>query len=197
MNIIAFIEVSSFILCLVLGAFWIKDPSGPYEPPFAVSGLVLVGTELYRRYRKKTSISNPNIKDIELFEEFIALFSDNDLIRFYKEHVFLASFERKYIEPLYCFVETWDNAAHQFIDEELERNRMILYEAGKNLGMKIAEKTVPNKNGFISVKPDSLPYGPTPDWVVNDAKEINSLVPTFVECHEKFIKLGRKKLYSK
>ena len=83
------------------------------------------------------------------------------------------------------------------IDEELERNRMILYEAGKNLGMKIAEKTVPNKNGFISVKPDSLPYGPTPDWVVNDAKEINSLVPTFVECHEKFIKLGRKKLYSK
>lgn len=139
--------------------------------------------------------SNPNKKDLQLFEKFASLFSDNDIIRFYKEHDFLASFDKKFLEPLNSFIENWDNAAHEFIDNDLEREKKKLYEAAYSLGSKIAVNTVPIHNDYISVKPDHLPAGPTPDWVIRDAKEINDLVPSFVECHENFIRLGRRRLY--
>ena len=188
-------EIIATIVCILFGILWLQNPDGPYEPPFAVSSFVLVITELYRRYSKKSLKSNINKKDVELFEEFIALFSNNDLIRFYKEYDFLGSFDKKFIDPLYEFIEFWDNAAHEFIDEELENEKNNLYKAAYELGTTIARNTVPNRHGFISVKPDHLAGGPTPDWVINDAKEINALAPRFVELHEAFIRLGRKKLY--
>ena len=140
--------------------------------------------------------SNPNKKDLQLFEKFASLFSDNDIIRFYKEHDFLASFDKKFLEPLNSFIENWDNAAHEFIDNDLEREKKKLYEAAYSLGSKIAVNTVPIHNDYISVKPDHLPAGPTPDWVIRDAKEINDLVPSFVECHENFIRLKEKQIKS-
>lgn len=43
------IEVLAFAVALVFVLFWIGDPSGPYEPVFALCGLVGVGLELVRR----------------------------------------------------------------------------------------------------------------------------------------------------
>ncbi len=59
--IIPTIEGLALFGCAVFGVLWINDPSGPYEPPFAVFGLVLVAAEIYRRYRgkdKETSIAS-------------------------------------------------------------------------------------------------------------------------------------------
>ncbi len=136
----------------------------------------------------------PSSKDIQLFEFFFTYFAENDRIRFYKEHDFLAPFDSRYLEPLNEFVETWDNAAHQFVDRDLEKAREKLYESAKALGLAIAGNTVPDRHGRISVVPDHMEK-PLPDWVKRDAKEINELAPTFVEHHENFIRLGRKKLY--
>lgn len=47
------IEVVALISCITLGYFWIKNPDGPYEPPFAIAGLVFVATEFYRRNEGK------------------------------------------------------------------------------------------------------------------------------------------------
>jgi|TARA_B100000315_G_C14255032_1_gene441484 hypothetical protein len=93
------------------------------------------------------------------------------------------------------FIEHWDNAAHEFVDNDLEQEKKKLYDAAFSLGRIIAEKTVPIRNDYISVKPDRLPAGPTPKWVIRDVKEINDLVPLFVECHERFIRLGRRRPY--
>ena len=194
-TIILFIEVVSIIFSILFGGLWINNPAGPYEPPFAVAGFVFVITEFYRRYQNKTSANKINEKDIELFEEFCELFSNNDLIRFYKEHDFLASFDRKYLEPLNSFIENWDNAAHEFADNSLENERKKLYQSAFSLGTMIAKNTVPDENGRISVKPTNLPPGPTPDWVIKDAKEINALVPPFIKLHEDFVRLGRRNLY--
>ena len=46
-----------------------------------------------------------------------------------------------------------------------------------------------------SVKPDSMPFGPTPEHIINEAKEINSLVPDFIAKHEVFVRLANVKLY--
>jgi hypothetical protein len=40
-----------------------------------------------------------------------------------------------------------------------------------------------------------LPLGPTPDWVIRDAAAINALKLPFVKAHEKFVRLGKKRLY--
>ncbi len=159
-------------------------------------GLLTIGLTVYtlNEWIGKSN-EGPNIKDIELFEDFVSFFATNDSIRFYKEHDFLASFDRQYLEPLNEFIATWDNAAHQFVDRDLEEARQKLYEAAKELGLAIACNTVPDRHGRISAKPDHVASGPTPDWVKRDAKEINELAPPFIEHHENFIRLGRKKLY--
>lgn len=77
--IIPIIESLALFCCLVFGALWINDPSGPYEPPFAVSGLFFVATEFYRRYRgklfKKNEVAKHSILDIDskntLFSRYI------------------------------------------------------------------------------------------------------------------------------
>ena len=51
--VIPVIEGLALFSCSVFGALWVNEPNGPYEPAFAVSGLILVATELYRRYRGK------------------------------------------------------------------------------------------------------------------------------------------------
>lgn len=61
MNKFIFIlEVISIILSIIFGWLWIKNPSGPYEPLFALSGLGIVITEFCRRHKKKTSIDSSN-----------------------------------------------------------------------------------------------------------------------------------------
>ena len=52
-SIIPIIEGLALFGCTVFGVLWINEPDGPFEPPFALSGLVLVATEIYRRYRSK------------------------------------------------------------------------------------------------------------------------------------------------
>ena len=59
-TIIPFVEVISIILSVVFGWLWINNPSGPYEPPFAMAGLIFLITEFYRRHQKKISINKTN-----------------------------------------------------------------------------------------------------------------------------------------
>lgn len=140
-------------------------------------------------------LPKPNIKDVELFEEFLKLFTEGDKIRFFKEHDFLASFHAEDVQPLHCFVESWNNAAHEFVDGKIERARKRLYRKGRVLGTSIARGTVHHGDNLISVKPRGLPLGPTPDWVIRDAAAINALKLPFVKAHEKFVRLGKKRLY--
>lgn len=60
--IIPIIEVLALLICTIFGLLWLNNPSGPYEPPFALSSLVFIATELLRRYRKKSfSQKTPSI----------------------------------------------------------------------------------------------------------------------------------------
>jgi len=161
--------------------------------------LIVIGLAVYVLNEKVgRAVEKPNSKDIQLFEEFASLFAKNDRIRFYKEHDFLGSFREEFWKPLSEYVEIWNNAEHEYVDQEIEEASKKVYSSGYRLASTIAKNTVPiGRTGAArSVKPDHLGFGPTPDWVISDAKEINALAPPFVEAHEEFIRLGRKKLYS-
>ena len=130
------IEILVILLTVIFGVLWLMFPNDNYESMFAFSGFVLAVFEYLHRFVKK---SIPNSKDIQLFERFSELLSNNDYIRFYKEHDFTASFERQYWLPLMEIVEVWDNAAHQFVDPQLEQARKSLYKTANDLGMAIAK----------------------------------------------------------
>ena len=205
--IITGLEIFAAISSFAFGILWLTYPDKNYEPLFAFSGLFLVLADLIRRHVAKQKLpreaqptqedtQSPSAKDIELYEKFCEYFSNNDNIRFFKEHDFLATFEHARIETLNEFIETWDNAAHEFLDEKLELSKKELYKSACALGAIIAKNTTPKGHGYRSVKSDSLPNGPTPQWVIDDGKEINQLAPSFVERHENFIRLGRERLFA-
>lgn len=76
--IIPVVEGLALLSSVVFGVLWIKTPDGPYEPPFAVSGLIFVATELFRRYRGKLfpveKIQNHSKLDINSKNTLIARF---------------------------------------------------------------------------------------------------------------------------
>ena len=156
--------------------------------------LIVIGVSLYLFNLWFENVDRiPNKNDVELYSEFLELFAKSDRIRFFKEHDFSGTFHKNQIEQLNEFIEFWDNADHEFVDQGMESARKNLYEAACNLGMVVAKNTTYKGTGpLISVKPDHLHSEPTPDWVKRDAKEINELAPPFVEAHESLVRLGRK-----
>jgi hypothetical protein len=49
-HLIVAAELAAFLASLVLAALWMSEPSGPYEPFLAATGLIFVLTDAFRRY---------------------------------------------------------------------------------------------------------------------------------------------------
>src|SRR5436190_16863332 len=62
---------------------------------------------LKRRLFPEAPEEQLNRKDIELYEKLLQLFPSG-VVRFYEEHDFLGSFEKRYVDPLYRFADNWD-----------------------------------------------------------------------------------------
>lgn len=137
--------------------------------------------------------------DIELYEQYKDLFIKNGVAEFYRQHDFLGSFQEEYWKPLSHYVDHWHTVEHEFVNKSLDKAHKKVYASAYKLGLTIAKNTVPiGKDAYLrSVKPDGLPFGPTPDHIIEEAKEINALVPDFIHAHRKFVKLANSKLYKK
>lgn len=141
-------------------------------------------------------IGKPSQHDIELYEQYKRLIVDSGVAEFYRSHDFLGAFESAYWTPFSRYVDAWGTVNHEFVDSRLNKVHKKVYEKAFELGSAIAKNTVPiGAQGHLrSVKPDSLPLGPTPEHIKTEAKEINSLVPGFIDAHQKFVRLANRKL---
>ncbi len=141
--------------------------------------------------------ANVSSHDIDLFEKYKNLFVKNGVAEFYRQHDFLGSFQNEYWRPLSSYVDHWHTVEYEFVDKKLNKDHKKVYSAAEKLGLAIAKYTVPiGKNGYLrSVKPDNLPFGPTPDHIVDEAKRINELVPAFIKAHTTFVKSANSKLF--
>jgi hypothetical protein len=52
-HLIVALEIAASLASLVLAAFWIQEPSGPYEPYLVAAGFAFAATEAFRRYEGK------------------------------------------------------------------------------------------------------------------------------------------------
>lgn len=133
--------------------------------------------------------------DQHLFQEFQSALSYEPAIRLLREHDFGGSFNKKDIQPLFDFVETWNQPEKEFIDENLQAALTELYRAARSMVMCLAEKTSPIGNEDFSVFSNTLRNaGPRPDWVIEDARVLNEQANLFFPVYEDFLRLCRKKL---
>lgn len=145
------------------------------------------------------SASGKQTHDEKLYEEFQALFGFEPAVRLLRNHDFRGAFPRQAVEPLYDFVETWDQPEKEFIDAELQSELKVLYAASLNMATHLVEKTVPVGDGTsVSVYPDALRNqgGPRPTSIVEETRELNAEAQKFVPIYENFVRFCRKKLMS-
>ena len=134
--------------------------------------------------------------DLELYEKYKNLFVTKGVADFYSQHDFLGSFQEDYWIPLSNYVDTWHSVEYEFVDKRLNSAHKKVYSSASKLGVAIAKNTVPigTKGVIRSVKADHLPVGPTPESILEEAKEINNLVPDFIRAHKRFVRLANSRL---
>ena len=160
---------------LTLGAIFTKDP---------IKAKLGLG--------KKT-----NRHDQGLFKEFLKVLPNDPTLRFLKEHDFGNSFNRKYVEPLYDFAETWNSVEKEFINMKLEKKKKELHFQAKELAFEIAKRTVPvGKGDFVSVFSENMrnSNGQRPPHVIEDAGVLNEKASSFVPLYENFVRLCRENI---
>lgn len=186
------------MLATVAWFFWNPNNWTPDWEPIVVFLLSLAGfiTSDYQSYRE-TAADDKGDKfseaDNRLFNELRDLLPSNRVIKFLAEHDFGGSFFRQEIEPLRTFRHDWDNAEHEFINQELEALRLALHDrVGVFLNL-IARYTVPIGGQGQSVNPPDSDYGdPERDnRIRRNAEEINNAADDLVQAHQSLIRAFR------
>lgn len=145
-----------------------------------------------RNQDSQKKISNPN--DLQLYNDISTLFSEETMV-FYKGHDFSGSFDRKYLKPLFEFVDGWNNVHREFVDLEIEKIRKEFFESAKNLSNSIALNTTTNRYGFASVVPDNMPTGQRPKHIVDGAKVMNDNSSIFHQKYETLVRSCKINLF--
>lgn len=163
------------------------------------SDLTLKESRLFQHYpqlKPAPSAQREPTHDQRLYEEFKAILGFEPAIRLLRDQDFGAPFQRKAIQPLLDFYETWDSPEKEFMDKELQISLATLYKAADELSNHLTGKTVPIGNGdFASVFSDQLrAQGPRPDWVIQEARLLNEQTSQFVPTYERFMRQCREKL---
>lgn len=140
---------------------------------------------------------NVNDHDLDLYQRYKRLFIDDGVAEFYRQHDFLGAFQEDCWSPLSEYVDNWHSVEFEFVDAKLQKAHKKLYASASRLGGKIAIYTVPiGRTGNLrSVKSDSLPPGPTPQAIIDQAREINELARSFANAHRQFVRLANRRLY--
>jgi len=150
----------------------------------------------YPQLKPKEQLAAGPSHDLKLFQELQGTFGFEPSVRLIRDQNFGDSFSRKAIQPLYEFVETWDQPEKEFLDKELQAGLVELYRVANDFAMQVVQKTVPiGKGDLLSVFSDNLrAQGPRPDWVKEDARVLNEKARQFVPIYEHFLRLCREKL---
>lgn len=135
--------------------------------------------------------------DKKLFERFLSEFPSNSRsISLLKEHDFGNSYHENKTNEIDSYIDTWNTAEKEFLDQELERARQELYNTIHKFVYKLAQSSGYINNGpMLSAVP--VAYQDAWNWpehVEVRIKELNDLSSECYKLHQQFILLGRRKL---
>ncbi|WP_434985306.1 hypothetical protein [Vreelandella zhaodongensis] len=135
--------------------------------------------------------------DRKLFDRFLSEFPSNSRsVTLLKEHDFGNSYHDNNTDEIDRFVDTWNTAESEFLDDELEVTRKELYEKLYTFIYKLAQSS-----GYIGTGPilSAVPDAYRGEWewperVETRINELNKLSTECYELHQQFVMLGRRKL---
>jgi hypothetical protein len=174
-----------------------KGWSFEWEPIITFLGLLVAYITLDVKTQNET-LSNDigHVNDRALFKKLREVLPSNGPIRFARYHDFGGTFNLENVMPIKEFSLDWNNAEHEFIDEELEELKKELLEKSSKFSSTIAINTSPNRKGFQSVYPDTH-LDSEEDFekrMKKEIAEIHGAADDLFKIHQKIMKAGRKKL---
>lgn len=187
-----FLWLVGLIGVLVTEAWAIHEPKPDSVAAWLAALVAFVGIEhVGRRVARASATAHPNDPPLmrKLLEEL-----PPHAMQFFREHDFLGTCRQDEVRPLWNFVNRWGAPDHLFQDTQLEAARSELLRAGLKTAASIAAKTRRLGTDLLTVKPSSDDGDPYPDWVRQDAKDINAAADEFVAAYDKMILLGRQRL---
>ena len=181
------------MLATVAWFFW--NPEGwvfEWEPIVVFLGFLagFIGAEI--KGAPTISINNTTHQnDIDLFNDFLTIFPSETFIEFLKGHDFLIDFELESLRPLNQFIYEWDNAEHEFQNQELEQLRSQLMELANDLSNKIGMYSSPNTSGRQAVRVDRRKHQDEHEArFQKEATEINDSADAFTKKQQELVRKG-------
>ena len=185
-----FFETLVVLGCFVGSLMWSISSPTSYEPWIGLATSTLGGITLHRqRFNQKKSLSEA---DKQLFQAFKALFSEKNLIPYYKTNDFLLAFRRSHLDPLYEVNNQWGDEAHNFANEAMQERKRAFYDAAKELTEAVLKYTIPDGRGNVTVIPLKVDQENLPPHIREEAKAIDAKVPAFIQAHEELMKIGNR-----
>lgn len=137
-------------------------------------------------------VTEPSVHDRNLFMKFLeALPSGGPVVRFLKDQDLGASFDPRLSIALGDFADDWDDAEHQFVDPQLDAYRCELVRSSDELSSRIAEYTVPNRAGLISL--GITDFDDRPElWTRRD--HLNQLRARAYQAHQALTSAGLRRV---
>ena len=132
-------------------------------------------------------------KDRELFQEFLEVLPSSGSIDFIDtKNMAGFSFDPESLDDLREFYYNWDDAEHEFMDDELEEKRERLYDLVADYTSLISGNTFRTDSGRQTVPPEWEHQ--QPDRFAKVVSELHEKAEAVVEAHQDLVRTGRKKL---
>jgi hypothetical protein len=194
-----------------IGLDWTLHEGTPYTVGTLAAACIAVSCALWltRRRLKTATVQatkrqeelaglserlNTRQADSALFDELLAdlpLFN----VSFMKDFDFANSLNWELVEPIELFYHNWQDARHEFLDQEIEdKKRMLLKRAGEAVHS-LAMNTSPQwhgRNAVASAAKLDMPGGY--EQHEHEIDEMNNKADAFSRVHEDFIRTARRRL---
>ncbi|MFS1859859.1 hypothetical protein BCU54_001905 [Vibrio lentus] len=143
---------------------------------------------------KATDSPKSRQTDVELFEKFLATLPSRGSISFIDEQNMAGfSWPHNKLDELNNFYYYWNDAEHEFIDNELEQMRGQLHSlVGEYLGQ-IATNTFPARNPDRQTVPPEWEYE-DPERFFNVVNKLHDTAGEIVNIHQELVRMARKKI---
>jgi hypothetical protein len=138
-------------------------------------------------------------KDKELFEIFLKELPSGDNINFFNSHDFVNSFDNRITNRLENFVECWNNAEKEFLDNEIEILKKDFLQNTNQFLEDLSNGSYTIERGKFNMQttiPDAY-FGKgyhLPDEITNKIDKLNKLSRKIFNLHQAFIRKCKEKL---
>ena len=186
------LKIANLVSLLLAEAWFINSPD--WEP--AILFITLLGTLIAQEIKSKNDkpINNTSEHDKSLYEQFLKELPFEGSIEFIRDHDFHYSFLLEDIKQLMKFTREWDNAEHEFLNNDLENDKKELFNKIKKFVYDSGMKTFP-RGGMQSVMNDLDEEHNLTKSTRENIVLLNNYGDDIFELHQKFVRKGKNTLY--